>query len=201
MVAIPRQLRDFVRAESVAWVLTDPRQPDNPIVRCSEKFLEMTGYDREEVIGRNCRFLRGTDTQHEPRAIIRNAIESEAPAVVELINYRKDGTPFLNSLMIAPIHDENSCLVGYLGTQMEVPGEREAFVKKREKWARKLIKNLTPRQSQILARIARGAQVKQIAHELGLVERTVKMHRKAMVERLGVRTTAEAIRIAVRGGL
>jgi len=194
-------LRKLVAADHVAVVITDPRLPDNPVVECNEKFLELTGYERHEVIGRNCRFLSGPATDPDRRKLIRDAIEDQRPIIVELLNYRKDGTPFLNSLMIAPIHDVENALVGFVGSQIPVSTEENAFINEREMRARVLASQLSARQREVLSLIAKGKRIKQISYELEVSERTVKMHRSAMLKALDVRTNAEAIRIAVRAGI
>lgn len=195
------RVAELVESASVAAIVTDPRLLDNPIVDCNDRFLEMTGYRRDEVIGRNCRFLTGPGTDPARRNLLREAIEEERPIIVELLNYRKDGTPFLNSVMLAPIYDADNSLIGFVGSQMEVMTEELAFVRAREQLSRGLIAKLSSRQKEVLSRLAEGKRIKQIAHELELSERTVKMHRAAMLMSLGVRTNAEAIRLAVRAGL
>jgi PAS domain S-box-containing protein len=195
------RLAEVVASASVAALVTDPRLPDNPIVDCNERFLELTGYAREQVIGRNCRFLAGPGTDPAGRKMLRDAIEMQRPVIVELLNYRNDGTQFLASVMIAPIYDADDALVGFVGSQLEVETERSAFVRQREELSRRLVARLSPRQKEILSRLAEGQRTKQIAHDLGLSERTVKMHRAAMLRSLGVQTNAEAIRLAIRAGL
>lgn len=189
---------ELMSADHVPVIVTDPRQPDNPIVQCNDSFLELTGYSREDVVGRNCRFLAGPATEPDAQETIRKAIAHQRPAVVELTNYRKDGTPFVNSLMIAPIFGSDGDLVGFVGSQHRVPSEREEFVRGREERARRLSSSLSKRQKQVLSLLAQGKRTKQIAHQLGLAERTVKMHRSEMLKKLGVSSNAEAIRVAVR---
>ncbi|WP_240504465.1 PAS domain-containing protein [Tsuneonella mangrovi] len=193
--------KELAATDHASIIITDAREPDNPIVLCNDPFLELTGYGRQEVIGRNCRFLQGPETDAESVRILHEAIRSESPVVVELLNYRKDGTPFLNSVMIAPIFDEDQTLVGFIGHQFRPPDAKDQFVQMREERARRLVKLLTKRQKQVLSGIARGLPAKQIAFELGLAERTIKLHRSNMIERLGAKTTTEAIRIAVRARL
>jgi hypothetical protein len=195
------RLVELVASAHAAAIVTDPRLPDNPIVECNDRFLALTGYGREEVIGRNCRFLAGPGTDPARRKMLRDAIEEQRPVVVELLNYRKDGTSFLNSVMIAPIYDSENSLIGFVGSQLEVATGEAAFVREREKRARMLVAELSTRQKEVLSRLACGKRIKQIAHELGLSERTVKMHRAAMLKSIEVQTNAEAIRIAVRAGL
>lgn len=182
---------------NVAAVVSDPRQPDNPIVACNEAFVRLTGYAREEIVGRNCRFLRGAGTATEQTAILRQAILRQQPVMAELINYRKDGTSFRNAVMIAPLFDDDGKLLYFLGSQMAI----EDGAASRPAQARARVEGLTRRQRQILEALAKGRLNKQIAFELGLTERTVKMHRAAMLRALGVATVAEAIRIAIEAGL
>src|SRR5690349_15160652 len=91
----------------MAVCLSDPNMPDDPIVFCNEAFERLTGYSAEEVIGRNCRFLQGPDTDPHEVARLRDALREEKVAVVELVNYRKDGTRFWNALHLGPIYGES----------------------------------------------------------------------------------------------
>lgn len=182
---------------NVAAVVCDPRQADNPIVACNDAFVSLTGYSRHEIIGRNCRFLHGDKTEPEKAAILRVAIAAKQPAMVELINYRKDGSFFRNAVMIAPLFGENGELAYFLGSQMAVDDSAVT----RQARASQRIARLTKRQLQVLTTLAEGRLNKQIAFELGLTERTVKMHRAALLRALDVRTGAEAIRIAIEAGL
>lgn len=115
-----------VRATRMPMVITDPQQPDNPIIYCNEAFQKLTGYDREEIIGHNCRFLQGPDT--DPRAVeqLRNAIDTGTPVDVDLLNYRKDGTTFWNALYMSPVHNEAGAIQFYFASQMNVTERVEA---------------------------------------------------------------------------
>lgn len=101
-------------------VITDPLRPDNPIVYCNPAFEKLTGYSREEVIGVNCRFLQGLDTDHAAVEKIRNAIRSAQPTLVEILNYRKDGTSFWNALTISPVFDSHGVVMRYVGVQTDI---------------------------------------------------------------------------------
>lgn len=184
----------------MAAVVTDPRSPDNPIVECNEAFIALTGYSRAEIIGRNCRFLRGPGTEPEMTKILRDAIRDSRPAMVEILNYKKGGIPFRNAVMVAPIFDENGMARYFLGSQFEIEGNASGGAEERSSQARGRIEMLSPRQREVLLHMARGRLNKQIAHHLGLTERTVKMHRAALLDALGLRTSADAIRIAVEAG-
>lgn len=193
-------LKTMIAYNPIAAVLSDPRQHDNPIVECNEAFVALTGYDREEIIGRNCRFLAGAQTEPWLTQSIRSAIANERPVLVEILNYKKDGTPFRNAVMVAPIFDEAGELEYFLGSQIEIGGKGTGTGYERRRASFEKVSMLSPRQREVLAEVAAGRLNKQIAHRLGIAERTVKMHRAAAFEALGVRTNAEAIRIAVEAG-
>ena len=101
--------------------ITDAVQPDNPIVNVNDSFLRITGYAREDVLGRNCRFLQGPKT--DPVAIerIRSALRNGTSCRVELLNYRKDGTSFWNSLSISPIRDGTRRVTHFAGVLTDSP--------------------------------------------------------------------------------
>lgn len=106
--------------------LSDPDQEDNPIVYANEAFELITGYSREEIVGRNCRFLQGEDRDQAGIEKIREAIREEKPLTVTLRNYRKDGTLFHNRFSIRPLFDRQGRLVYYLGIQYDVTNQIEA---------------------------------------------------------------------------
>ncbi|MDQ4419344.1 LuxR C-terminal-related transcriptional regulator [Sphingobium sp. DEHP117] len=193
---MPNIPESLILNSSVAAVVSNPRLPDNPLIACNEAFLRLSGYAREEVIGRNCRFMRGPGTEWEQTALLSAAIAEARPTLVELTNYRKDGAPFRNAVMIAPLFDDRGDLEYFLGSQMVVDAGNES----RQAQALALIKQLSRRQRQILEGLTRGHLNKQIAYELSVTERTVKMHRAAMLRALNVRTVAEAIRTAIEAG-
>jgi PAS domain S-box-containing protein len=116
------------------FTVSDPSLPDNPIVYASEGFLQLTGYTREQVLGRNCRFLQGPGTDPDAVDIIRRAIAAGEDASVCLLNYRADGTPFWNQFFVAALRDERGNLVNYVGVQCEVAeGSMENELKERVK--------------------------------------------------------------------
>jgi len=191
-------LARMIDSSSIAAVLSDPRQPDNPIVHCNEAFLTLTGYDREEVVGRNCRFLAGPTTEPDLSEQIRQGVRARTPVLVEIRNYRKDGTPFRNAVLVAPIYDAEGELDFFLGSQTAAP-EPEAGPSRAE-LARHRISALSDRQREVLFGMSSGKLNKQIAHELKVTERTVKMHRAALLKALDLRSGADAIRLAVEAG-
>ncbi len=193
-------LSSMIQSSAVAAVISNPRLADNPIIDCNEAFVQLTGYDRDEIIGRNCRFLRGADTEDALSAELREGIAAQRPTMVEILNYKKDGTRFRNAVLVAPIFGATGALEYFLGSQVEVAGDEAAAGDNRRKAAAERIASLTPRQREIVVHIAAGKLNKQIAYELGLNERTVKMHRSTVIRVLGLRTTADIIRLAIEAG-
>jgi PAS domain S-box-containing protein len=104
----------------MAVCLTDPNHPDDAIVFCNQAFEQLTGYPREEILGRNCRFLQGARTDQRQVDRIRRALKEEDVAVVELLNYRKDGSTFWNALHLGPIYDDDGKLRYFFGSQWDV---------------------------------------------------------------------------------
>ena len=192
-------LREMIRQSAVAAIMTNARAPDNPIIACNAAFEQLTGYAADEIIGRNCRFLAGAQTDPAATAQLRQAIADARPVMVELINYRRDGTPFRNAVMIAPIFDDQGDLEFFVGSQIAV-GDEAAQRSTVSSDAVARLARLSPRQRQVLLAMATGQPSKQIAFALGLAERTIKMHRSALMRGLGVRSAVEAIRIAVEAG-
>ncbi|WP_373398453.1 SpoIIE family protein phosphatase [Algoriphagus halophilus] len=100
-------------------------QPDRPLVFVNEGFERLTGYSKKDVIGKNCRFLQGKDTDQAPVEAIRHAIKKGERTTVELLNYKKDGTPFWNRLSITPLKDKKGVTTHYVGVQSDITELRE----------------------------------------------------------------------------
>ena len=201
MLTDQRDLIDSVALSPIAMVLSNPRLPDNPIEIANSAFCDLTGYRESQIVGRNCRFLAGERTDERVTEQIRSGIRSAHPVLVDILNYRSDGSAFRNGVMITPLFGPDGDLAWFLGSQVDLgPAHADALGERRSAAAEK-VGGLPPRQRQVLALVARGLLNKQIAWELKLSEKTVKMHRALMLERLGVATSAEAIRLAVEAGL
>ncbi len=115
-----------VRATRMPMIITDPKQPDNPIVFANEAFQKLTGYSRDELLGQNCRFLQGDDT--DPQAIdqIRNAVARGEDIAIDLLNYRKDGTAFWNALYLSPVRDDDGKIQFFFASQLDVTARIDA---------------------------------------------------------------------------
>jgi len=115
-----------------SFVVTDPQFHDNPIVFASQGFLDMTGYSKEEVIGRNCRFLQGPGTDPESINRIRTAIRNGTDCSVCLLNYRKDGSQFWNHFFVSALRDKTNTIVGYVGVQCPVTDKHASVILQRQ---------------------------------------------------------------------
>ena len=149
----------------MAICLSDPGRDDNPIVFANRAFLELTGYPEREVVGRNCRFLQGPGTDRAMVAQIREALQAEEVAVVELLNYRKDGTPFWNALHLGPVYGEDHRLLYYFGSQWDVSDVHTARAD--EAHAKAMARELSHRMKNMFAVIAAIVSVTGRAHGIG----------------------------------
>lgn len=113
-------VRSFFNQTNVAIVVSNPKEQDNPMVYVNQTFVEMTGYSKEESVGRNCRFLQGADTDEASVMAIRTALKEKTKISITVKNYRKDGTAFWNSLNITPIFDDQNQIKYFLGVQEDV---------------------------------------------------------------------------------
>lgn len=105
-------------------LITDARLSDNPILFANPGFAKMTGYQASEIMGRNCRFLQGPDTDPAQVDQIRAAIREERPCHVVIRNYKKDGTAFWNDLSLSPVRDTGGRLTHFIGVQTDVTEQR-----------------------------------------------------------------------------
>ncbi|MHA6333808.1 LuxR C-terminal-related transcriptional regulator [Qipengyuania sp. CAU 1752] len=192
---------EMIESNPIASVVSDPSLPDNPLVAVNDAFIQLTGYSREECLGRNCRFLAGKGTEPWLTEKIREGVRDHKPVLVEILNYKKDGTPFRNAVLVAPIYDEENELLYFLGSQVEVEDDQPSMGVARRERAAEMIRTLSPRQLEVTTMVAAGLRNKEVAYRLGLSEKTVKMHRGLVMEKLGLKTSAELVRLAVEGGL
>jgi len=119
-----------IQRSQQCFVITDPSLQDNPIVYASDDFLTLTGYQREDVLGRNCRFLQGTETSPKKAEKVRKAVSLGEDTTVTMINYTADGTAFWNKLFIAALRDAQNNIVNFIGVTVKVaspdPDDEEA---------------------------------------------------------------------------
>ncbi|MBL4792293.1 LuxR C-terminal-related transcriptional regulator [Citromicrobium bathyomarinum] len=194
-------VRQLVETSPIASVVSDPRLQDNPIVAVNQAFIELTEYGPDEILGRNCRFLAGEGTEPWLTEKIRSGVREKKPVLVEILNYKKSGAPFRNAVLVAPIYDEANELLYFLGSQVEIDCDEPQLAASRRERASAMLQTLSPRQFEVTRMVASGLLNKQIAAALGLSEKTVKMHRKLVMEKLELRTSADLIRVAVEAGI
>ncbi|MEH6436554.1 PAS domain-containing protein [Massilia sp. DD77] len=113
-----------VEMTRMPMVVTDPRQEDNPIVFANNAFLDLTGYEEKDVLGRNCRLLQGPDTDRATVAEVRQAVAEQRAVAVDILNYKADGTPFWNGLYLGPIFDQDGKLLYFFASQMDITERR-----------------------------------------------------------------------------
>ncbi|RTR00164.1 EAL domain-containing protein [Halomonas nitroreducens] len=119
-----RLLQRGIEASPNGVLMADAIQRNMPTVYANEAFYRLTGYSADEVLGRNCRFLQGEDTDPTAIEVIRQALKARSEVQVTLLNYRKDGTPFWNRLAISPVVDEAGHCTHFIGTQEDITRER-----------------------------------------------------------------------------
>ncbi|MBV8623744.1 MAG: PAS domain-containing protein, partial [Herbaspirillum sp.] len=115
-----------VEMTRMPMIVSDPRQPDNPIIFVNNAFINMTGYSRAEVMGRNCRFLQGPETDRAVVAQVRQAVAERREIATELLNYRKNGSSFWNALFISPVYDQHGQLKYFFSSQLDISRRRDA---------------------------------------------------------------------------
>ena len=175
------ELISAIGCSPIAIVVSNPRRQDNPLEVVNHTFCALTGYSEAEIVGRNCRFLAGEKTDEAATEELRASIRERRPTLVELTNYRQDGSPFLNGVMITPLFNSDGELAWFLGSQVELRATRGHDLSF-EAPTRQAHRQLPSRQRQVLAGMARGLLNKQIAWKLKMSEKTVKMHRALMLD-------------------
>lgn len=138
-LATLRDITDRKRAEEMLWLydramaatstgvtIADATNPEHPVIYCNPAFESMTGYRREEILGKNCRFLQGSDTDSNAIEIIRQALKTDSECQVTLKNYRKDGSAFWNALSVSPVRDRSGKLTHFIGVQRDFTDRKQA---------------------------------------------------------------------------
>ena len=116
-------------------IITDNRQPDNPIIYCNKSFEEITGYLHNEIIGHNCRFLQAQDRTQPEREMIKDAVKNGKECHLEIRNYRKNGTLFWNELIISPVRNKEGEVTHFIGVQNDITDRKKAENELREEKA------------------------------------------------------------------
>jgi PAS domain S-box-containing protein len=117
-----------MRAARLAMIVTDARQSDNPIVFANDAFLALTGYDRDEVVGHNCRFLQGPRTDPDQIDHLRRAIAHGEEIALDIVNYRKDGSTFWNALYLSPVRGQAGEILYFFGTLRDISDQKRTEI-------------------------------------------------------------------------
>jgi len=166
--AMPDEISTVALAKMpLALVLTNPNLDDNPIVYANRAFEKITRYSSDAVIGRNCRFLQGDETDPAQVRQLAQAVREERDFSVDIVNYRSDGTRFLNRLMITPLYDDERNLQCFLGVQRDM-SEGADFDRSRQ-----------------------GGQAERIDAALGEVQHRVKNHLAMVVGMIRMQARAK----------
>ena len=132
-----------VEMTRMPMILADPSQPDCPIAFANNAFLDLTGYEEEEVLGRNCRFLQGAATDPESVRRLREAIAKQEAVALEILNYRRDGSPFWNAIFMGPVFNQAGELIYFFASQLDVSQRRESETSLRQAQKMEAIGQLT----------------------------------------------------------
>ncbi|MBI0477019.1 PAS domain S-box protein [Sphingomonas sp. MA1305] len=125
-----------IQSTRMPMILTDPHQNDNPIIFANRSFLALSGYSEDQLIGRNCRFLQGPDTDQSAVRRVREAIAARETVAVDILNYRQDGSTFVNELYVSPVFDGEGNLLYFFGSQVDVTSLTQARADLRDSEAR-----------------------------------------------------------------
>lgn len=180
-----QKLKDKVLEKTqLVFIISDPSQPDNPIIYANQGFSSLTGYSQQEVIGHNCRFLQGEETNQATVDELREAIKNFEPVSVEILNYKKNGESFWNLLHLDPIYFEDEGKHYFVGIQKDISDFKEAE-EKITKYNREIELLSTP-----LVPIKQGVSVLPLIGNIderrvdNIVERILPVLRKEDVETL-----------------
>ncbi len=152
-----------IDASASGIAIVDARQPDQPLLYVNPAFERMTGYAREEVLGRNCRFLQDQDRNQESLPTLREAIARGEPVTVVLRNYRKDGSLFWNELSLSPVHGDGGTVTHFIGIQNDVSGPRRFEAELRRRATHDPLTGLPDHR----VFVERAAQALRLAHRRG----------------------------------
>jgi PAS domain S-box-containing protein len=109
------------------FIITNPREKDNPIIYVDTRFAKFCGYAPEEFLGKNCRFLQGKEVSQEAKKIARDVVKNREEKIIEVMNFKKDGTPFINNFKLIPHFDPEDRLLFFVGEHIACYETKPAF--------------------------------------------------------------------------
>ena len=168
----PELLEKAIQASSDSFVIADARMEDNPLIYVNPGFERLTGYRSEEVLNRNCRFLQGTDVNQPGLDTVRQAMREGKSCLVEVRNYRKDGSLFWNELSLSPVHDESGTITHFIGVQKDITARVTAEIELQEsrKRLKKAMDSIEEANRNLEQRVADRTEELRQVHE-ALVEK------------------------------
>lgn len=185
-----------MRSTRMAMIITDPTKQDNPIVFANDAFLKLTGYDRDEVIGRNCRFLQGAETDPSDVSAIRDAVANESDIAIDILNYRRNGETFWNALYLSPVSDDAGQLLYFFASQLDVTASRhlQSKLNSDKDWFEQAVKDRTRALEQALE--TQRALLHEVDHRvknnLQLVASLINMQVRSS-DHLDAKTSLQAV--------
>ena len=187
----------LVEARS-AIIIADAAGEDMPIVFLDPAFEALTGYAESEVLGRNCRFLQGTDRDQPGLQAIREGLKSGSPTGAILRNYRKDGHCFLNNIYITPVRSAGGDITHFIGCQNEVLDLADAVL-----WQNAMagFNRLTTREQEVFTLIVNGHVNKSVARTLKISPRTAEKHRRAIQSKFDTSNLTLLVRYSIALGI
>ncbi len=177
-----------------SFVIVDATADDCPIVFANHAFEQLTGYAQQDILGRNCRFLQGSDRAQPELDMIRRAMKWNMPCQVTLRNYHKDGTLFLNEVSISPLHVERGRATHFVGAQRKV---RYETLEQLRDVALARLDRLTERERQVFSMLAEGHTNKMVARMLGISPRTAEKHRHRILAKMEAKNVTMLTRFAL----
>ena len=186
-----------LEAVQTAILITDARGNDKRIRFVNQAFENLTGYSRNEVLGRDCRFLQRDDRDQIGLQEIRNGLLEQRSVHAILRNYRKDGSLFFNEVFIDPIRDTSGEVSHFVACQNAVAEPGAAYLRSS---ASNLFQKLSQREKEVFNWVVRGHTNKEIAREMELSPRTVEKHRLQMQRKMGTQQISLLTRYAIALG-
>lgn len=177
-----------------SFVIVDATADGCPIIYANHAFERLTGYAQQDILGRNCRFLQGSDRAQPELDIVRRAIKWQMSCQVILRNYRKNGTMFLNEVAISPLHVERGRATHFVGAQRKV---RYEHLEQLRAIALARLELLTNRERQVFSMLADGHTNKMVARSLGISPRTAEKHRHRILAKMEAGNIAMLTRYAL----
>lgn len=157
-----------IESAPIGITIADARQPDNPLIFINDAFETITGYSKEEMVGRNCRILQGEATDPSTVASLREGIEKAVPTTVILRNYRSNGEPFWNEVTVAPLRDEAGEVTHFVGFQVDVTARisAEKEVTRRADQLERLLERIHGLLQDITELLMRSVSRKETEHDI-----------------------------------